>query len=304
MSAKLMGLVFELEVERDEFPVLIALADHAHDDGTSVYPSVGYLAWKTNLSERSVQRILRKLEDRGLIESTGGTSGGRGITREFVLHLSNGVKKSPYDKRKGGKTSPYPKRVKDDTTSPIEAERVTPVTGKGDIHDIKRVTPVTPPIKVLEPSVLEPSVEPSTTGGRARDEHWDALVEVFGFSPTKKTPEHGKWVAALKTIRAIGITGDEVIRAADLYREQHPDAAFTVNAVANNAERLLRTRPRERPAQITDIKNPMVRAALTTDLSSVRAEMEAERDSRRALRDEDYRPRQLPQSTRRLSAGE
>jgi hypothetical protein len=48
--------------------VLLALADHAADDGSSVYPSIATLAYKTELSERTVREALRHLETAGLIE--------------------------------------------------------------------------------------------------------------------------------------------------------------------------------------------------------------------------------------------
>lgn len=51
--------------------VLIALADHAHDDGGGSYPSVERLVKMTGLSERTVRTSLRRLEDGGHIKGTG-----------------------------------------------------------------------------------------------------------------------------------------------------------------------------------------------------------------------------------------
>lgn len=42
--------------------LLLAIADHAHDDGRGAYPSVAALARKIRMSERQVQRILQLLE--------------------------------------------------------------------------------------------------------------------------------------------------------------------------------------------------------------------------------------------------
>lgn len=42
--------------------VLLALADHAHEDGGGCYPSVAMIMKKTRLTERAVQYNLRKLE--------------------------------------------------------------------------------------------------------------------------------------------------------------------------------------------------------------------------------------------------
>lgn len=59
-------------------PLLVemALADHAHDDGTNAYPAVKTLAHKARLSERCVQYALRQLEACGEIEATGISSDG------------------------------------------------------------------------------------------------------------------------------------------------------------------------------------------------------------------------------------
>jgi len=45
----------------------LALADHAHDDGTHVYPSVEALTVKTRANRRTVQKLLRELVDDGLL---------------------------------------------------------------------------------------------------------------------------------------------------------------------------------------------------------------------------------------------
>ena len=47
--------------------VLVVLADHAHADGTSAFPSKVTISDRINVSERTVQRHLRALEEAGLI---------------------------------------------------------------------------------------------------------------------------------------------------------------------------------------------------------------------------------------------
>lgn len=49
---------------------MLALADHAHEDGTGIRPSIKRLAWKTGYSERSVQNIMSQLRDLGLLVIT------------------------------------------------------------------------------------------------------------------------------------------------------------------------------------------------------------------------------------------
>ena len=85
-----MAKVFDLEVSSVEKLVLLALADHARDDGTGAYPSVERLVKKTSLSRRGVQTILRRLEDGSLIVPTGTVRGGRGSTVEYKITLDAG----------------------------------------------------------------------------------------------------------------------------------------------------------------------------------------------------------------------
>ena len=74
MSIKVMTAVFETTLPPSEKIVALKLADHAHDDGTSVYPSAASLATYCSMSERQVWRIIKILLDKGVIilEKSGG----------------------------------------------------------------------------------------------------------------------------------------------------------------------------------------------------------------------------------------
>ncbi len=56
-------MVWKYRVPFNQAWVLMALADHADDDGTNCYPAVAYVAWKTGYSERQVRRIMKQLRD-------------------------------------------------------------------------------------------------------------------------------------------------------------------------------------------------------------------------------------------------
>lgn len=56
-----MARVYEKKFNRPEQCIMLSLADHAHDDGSHVFPSVPLVAWKTDYCERQVQRIMRWL---------------------------------------------------------------------------------------------------------------------------------------------------------------------------------------------------------------------------------------------------
>ncbi len=115
MSVKVMGLVWDLtEVSREEKYILLAYADHADHDGGSIFPKVSTIAKKTGYSNRSVQRITRKLETSGYLVPEGGQKGGVGITPHWRIPM------------KDDRIAPLPKG--DNNGS----ERVTPATPKGD----------------------------------------------------------------------------------------------------------------------------------------------------------------------------
>lgn len=96
MSAKLMGQVWGLQLSHSQQSVLLALADHAHDDGRT-HPGVGYLAWKTNYSERQVIRIVETLRENHLLTITESSRHHR--TTRYEIHLENGTPKPPYQRR-------------------------------------------------------------------------------------------------------------------------------------------------------------------------------------------------------------
>lgn len=68
--------------------VLLALAYHAHRDGTSAYPSVSTLIRETAYNRRTVQHALRDLEHAGEITQTGTHSSGTTIYRVNMVVVS------------------------------------------------------------------------------------------------------------------------------------------------------------------------------------------------------------------------
>jgi hypothetical protein len=67
-----------------ELLVLLALADHARDDGLC-WPSIRTIAAKARIEERSAQRILRRLIEKGLVElmSKGGCIEGQNVPNRY-----------------------------------------------------------------------------------------------------------------------------------------------------------------------------------------------------------------------------
>lgn len=94
MSVKLMGKVWELDIDTPQQIVLLALADHADDDGNNVKPSIGRIAWKTNYSVRTIQRIMRALRTKKVLFVSVAAS--RRSPTIYRLDLSNLPLKAPY----------------------------------------------------------------------------------------------------------------------------------------------------------------------------------------------------------------
>lgn len=70
---------------------------------------------------------------------------------------------------------------------------------------------------------------------RARDPLWDALVDALGLEPLEITPRRrGKLNAALKELRAVHASPEEVARRARAYRYKYPGAALSELALADH----------------------------------------------------------------------
>ena len=95
MSIRLMAAVFELDIPASEKLVLLAMADHARDDGTGCYPSVDLLARKTSQTRRGVQKIMRRLEYNRRLIAPSHVSRGRRAT-EYRITFENREPRSPF----------------------------------------------------------------------------------------------------------------------------------------------------------------------------------------------------------------
>ncbi len=106
MSVLQQAMVWRLELPHNKAWVLMALADHAHDDGTRCFPGVEQLAWKTGYGARQVRRILHDLRGDGIIEAVAFVQGGRGRATEYTLYLDRGTLKPLYGPDRGDRTKP------------------------------------------------------------------------------------------------------------------------------------------------------------------------------------------------------
>lgn len=220
MSIKLMAKVWECQFSKDEQSILLAMADHAQDDGTHCYPSVPWIAWKTDYSDRQVQRTIRKLCARGVLVLV--RRGGRGRGHEYRIVLSTAKAKAPFGGGKGDTVSPQlqkgdvvspitepilavqkgdiasPQSEKGDTMSPqVGAEKGDILARKGDICDKKgdilhrnysharSLTLDQPPLGVGGPPNPKPNAVAAVKEKAPETEEAAALLVGVGVNPAK-----------------------------------------------------------------------------------------------------------------------
>lgn len=109
MSIELMSLVFKTKLSPTKKLIMLELADHANDQGASIWPGTGYIVYRTSLSETTVRDLLRSLteEDRLLTttrEHTNSSSTERAINLPLLRRLADDGEKD-YQERCRGKKS-------------------------------------------------------------------------------------------------------------------------------------------------------------------------------------------------------
>ena len=146
MSIKLMAEVWTRELPHAEQSILLAMADHADDDGGSVFPSVGLVAWKTGYSKRQVQRIIADLKTRGALVLV--ATAVRYRANEYQIDLDAIPVKAPF--RDDRMTSLTETGATSDT--PGATSEASGATQLGHPRDDTALSPRT---------IMEPPLEPS-----------------------------------------------------------------------------------------------------------------------------------------------
>ena len=170
MSVKVMTWVWALDLESYSKFVLLKLADCADDEGGNSYPSVRTVAHICGLSERTVQRILKRFTESGVIEVAANEKGG--WRRSRVYRLNRAVAECLHGEKRGDTDD-----LRGDTQSPHSQVR-------GDTDDAKGCQALSP-----KPSLTVKEEEEAQAGARDRgatpacavwkDHHADLCAE-FG----------------------------------------------------------------------------------------------------------------------------
>ena len=143
MSIMIMSRLFKMNLGGCNRKLLaVRLADFADDDGRGIYPGVARLAAETELSERTIQRILADFVREGILVVVRGATGRPGIANAYDFDLA--------------RLFTYKPETTGDSVSPVE----TTETGdnpaeRGDTGDRDGCHGVTR-------TVIEPPLEPSS----------------------------------------------------------------------------------------------------------------------------------------------
>jgi len=178
MSVKVMSMVWDCDLPPNQKFVLLAYADHANDEGTSVYPGEDRMKKKTGYSKGNVRRVTAELIDAGMLMRT--RKGHRGQRAEFRLVLDV-IAAHNATLSKGAQ--------------PDEERRADIVERRAETT-VKARTGATP-------NISEPS-EPSGTviSARKRNHIFDWYVDRFNMPTSTETQTRriGKLVAETKAV--------------------------------------------------------------------------------------------------------
>lgn len=114
-----MTMVFDRYPEGgNERLLALAMADHARDDGTRIWPSVAELSRKTMQSERTVQRQIVRMVARRWLEVVRTASGRPGDTNEYRISQLwiDGGELPPFTGETGDRLSPV-----SDPSAPLDS---------------------------------------------------------------------------------------------------------------------------------------------------------------------------------------
>jgi hypothetical protein len=204
--------------------VLLGIANHDGDGGA--WPSVATLARYANCSERHVQRAIQSLVELGEIQVVDQAGGNEETRRDRRPNLYKVLVRCPVD---CDGTSQHRTRGDADGTP---SNGATESDSRGDISGTNGVTPVSP-----EPS-LEPSSKPIAAAPREsakKDELFEAVAVACGIDWTTITASgRGPLNRAVKELKEIGVTADQVGGRAAAYKKQYPDAALTPMALTKH----------------------------------------------------------------------
>jgi hypothetical protein len=155
MSGLLAGKVWQSNLDGILKPLAACLADIANDDGTSIYPSVAYMAWLLGRDERSVQRQLKTLREQRVLAVVKFGRGGRNKPTEYRMIEANLPQREKWrnpdmvsglsESLNGDKETSKPRHVAQERVTPVSPDPSVPVSRireNGSRAPVKQAKPV------------------------------------------------------------------------------------------------------------------------------------------------------------------
>ena len=185
--------------------VLLALADHANADG-ECWPSMKRIAERSDISPRHVSRAIDELIDLGLVEKSN-------------------------RRRHGGQYRGWDYRILVQRTPASIGNQVPLTSGHGRPAPADTGVRSEPSENHQEESIAATPPEKSAK----KDELFEAVAAACGIDWTNLTPTgRGPLNRAVKELRDIGVTPDQVEPRARAYRKTYPDAPLTPMALTKH----------------------------------------------------------------------
>jgi biotin operon repressor len=185
--------------------VLMALADHANSDG-ECWPSMKRVAELTGISSRQVSTHITKLEGLGYV-TKGARRRWEGQLRgwEYRVNLRQNPTSGSVLPVASGSPASAPAEA-DFRSEPTENRKKEPLADK-----------------------------PPESSTKKKDNLFETVTEVCGIDPTEMTrSSRGQVNKALKELREVGATEQQVRHKAKAYRTQYPNATLTPTALVKH----------------------------------------------------------------------
>lgn len=173
MSIALMTLAWQTALPLNQKAALLAMADWANDDGSSLHPSIYAVAERLTCSERTAQRLLKDLVEDRWLAVVGNAFGGKpGATRHYRINVrkvreeaameearraaerAERAKSSPSD------VAPDPFETGDKLTGVETGVNLTRVTNQVETGDKPGRGGVTNQVETGDTGVTQPTKEP------------------------------------------------------------------------------------------------------------------------------------------------
>ena len=199
------------------FRLYTVLAKYADNDSGTAYPGRGALAKRMGCSRSSVDRALEELISVGAVSKQRRSQDGRWTSSLYTVY-----KVGP--RLTGG-------------GSPTHATTPSPTGATTSSHPRRKE--LDQELDQQELLAAAPREEAKPKAPRPKDPLWEAMLEVCGINgDTLTRSSRGQLNSAVKELRDVGATADEVRAKAGVYRKTWPAVSLTPTALVKHWSQL------------------------------------------------------------------